>query len=183
MSELKLGQIITPNIVDRWIKNLGHLSVGTRINRISVLRQFCFSLSHFDPRPCLVHRSFLPQRTCLVPHICSRQEVRSIMNAAKQIAPIGSLRPAGISTLIGLLHSTGLRIGEALKLTLEDVDLRGQLLTIRETKFKKSRYAPLSPSTVHHLTGFLRQRSEAGFSLAPTAPVFVNPQGPAYGHP
>jgi len=183
MVELKPGQTITPNIVDRWIKDLEHLSVGTRINRISILRQFCFYLSHFDPRTCLVHRSFLPQRTRRVPHIYSRQEVRSVMNAAKQIGPVGSLRPAVIYTLIGLLNSTGLRIGEALKLTLADVDLRGQLLTIRETKFKKWRYVPLSPSTVHYLTGFLRQRSEAGFSTAPTAPVFVNPQGRAYGHP
>jgi integrase len=67
-----------------------------------------------------------------------------------------------------------------LKLTLADVDLKGQLLTIRETKFKKSRYVPLSLSTVHHLAGFLRQRKEAGFSTDPTAPMFVKPEGQAY---
>ena len=105
------------------------------------------------------------------------------MASARQIGPVGSLRPAVVSTLIGLLYTTGLRIGEALKLTLADINLRGQLLTIRETKFKKSRYVPLSPSMVHHLSVFLHQRKEAGFSAASTAPVFVNPNGRAYGQP
>jgi integrase len=57
------------------------------------------------------------------------------------------------------------------------------LLTIRETKFKKSRYVPLSPSAVHHLAAFLRRREEAGFSTVPSAPLFVNPKGRAYGQP
>lgn len=182
MGELKPGQTITPEIVERWIKNLEHLSVGTRINRISLLRQFCVYLSQFDPRTCLVHRSFLPCRTRPAPYIYSRQEVRSIIAAARQIGPDDSLRPAVVSTLIGLLVATGLRIGEALKLTLADIDLRRQVLTIRETKFNKSRYVPLSPSTVHHLSVFLRQRREAGFSSASATPVFVNPKGRACAH-
>jgi integrase/recombinase XerD len=183
MSELKPGETITPRIVEGWTKSMEHLSVGTRINRISLLRQFCFYLSHFDSRTCIVHPSFLPRRTQVAPYIYSRQEVCSIMAAAKQIGPAGSLRPAVISTLVGLLSATGLRIGEALKLTLTDVDLRRQVLTIRETKFKKSRYVPLSPSTARHLAVFLRQREKAGFSTASTAPVFVNPKGRAYGPP
>jgi len=183
MSELKPGQPITREIADRWFKGMEHLSVSTRINRMSVLRQFCSYLSHFDPRTCVIHRSFLPHRIRPAPYIYSQREVRSIMASARQIGPVGSLRPAVVSTLIGLLYATGLRIGEALKLTLADIDLRGRLLTIRETKFKKSRYVPLSPPTVHHLAIFLRHRKEAGFSTASTAPVFVNPEGRAYGHP
>jgi len=100
-------------------------------------------------------------------------EVCAIIEAAKQIGPAGSLRPAVTSTIIGLLYSTGLRIGEALKLTLADVDLQGRLLTIRKTKFMKSRYVPLSPSTVDHLTVFLRHRKHAGFPTTLTAPVFI----------
>ena len=103
------------------------------------------------------------------------------MAAAKQIGPPDSLRPAVISTIIGLLYTTGLRIGEALKLTLADLDFDRRLIVIRETKFKKSRYVMLSPSSVRHLTAFLRKRSRAGFSMEPNAPVFVNPMGRAYG--
>lgn len=181
--DLKPGQPITIELVERWFKNMEYLSVGTRINRISLLRQFCFYLGHFDPRTCIIHRSFLPRRTRPAPYIYSQQEVCSIMASARQIGPVGSLRPAVVSTLIGLLYTTGLRIGEALKLTLEDIDLRVKLITVRETKFRKSRYVPLSLPTVHHLARFLRYRKKAGFSTVPTAPVFVNPQGRTYGHP
>jgi integrase len=180
-SELKQGRPIMRELVERWFKDIEHLSVGTRINRISILRQFCSYMSHFDPRTYVIHRSFLPCRTRPAPYIYSPQEVCAIITAAKKTGPDGSLRPAVIATIIGLLYSTGLRIGEALKLTLADVDLHGELLTIRETKFNKSRYVPLSPSTVHHLTAFLRQREEAGFPTCPTAPVFINSAGHAYG--
>jgi integrase/recombinase XerD len=177
MSELKSGETITQKVVEGWIKNMEHLNISTRINRISILRQFCLYLNQFDSRTCLVHPSFLPRRTRPAPYIYSQQEVCSIMAAARQIGPDGGLRPAVISTLIGLLSSTGLRIGEALKLTLADVDLKRRLLTIRETKFKKTRYVPLSPSTTRHLTVFLRQRKKAGFSTASAAPVFVSSRG------
>ena len=182
MGELKPGQTITPQIVERWIKHMEYLSVNTRINRVSILRQFCSYLSHFDPRTCIIHRSILPaHRTRPAPYIYSRREVRSIMAEAKKIGPSGSIRPVVISTLIGLLNATGLRIGEALKLTLGDVNLKARLLTIRETKFKKTRYVPMSLSTAHHMAVYLRQRKKAGFSPAPPAPVFVNPKGSAYG--
>ncbi len=103
------------------------------------------------------------------------------MAAAHDIGPVGSLRPLVVATLIGLLYATGLRIGEALKLTLGDVDQRRRLLTIRETKFRKTRYVPLSPSTARHLAIYLRARKEKGFSTAGSARVFVNTTGHAYG--
>ncbi len=132
IAELKTGQPITREIVERWFKDAERLSPGTWINRISILRQFCTYLSHFDPRTCVVHRTFLPCRTRPAPYIYSQEEVRAIIAAAQKIGPEGSLRPAVIATLVGLLYCTGLRVGEALRLTLGDVDLKGQLLTIRK---------------------------------------------------
>jgi integrase/recombinase XerD len=181
MSELRPGQALTQQVAERWIDEFKHLSVGTRINRISILRQFCFYLSRFDKRTCLIHRSSLPRRIRPAPHIYTDREVRTIMNAAKQIGPPGSFRPSVISTLIGLLYSTGLRVGEALKLMLADIDLRRQLLVVRQTKFRKSRYVPLSEGTTRAMADFIRRRRAAGFSTSPNAPVFVNPKGRAYG--
>jgi len=106
---------------------------------------------------------------------------KQIMAAARKVGPRGSLRPEVISTLIGLLYATGLRIGEALNLTLADVNLKGSCLIIHRTKFDKSRYVPLSSSTVRQLNSFLYKRKKAGFSIKPTAPVFVNPNGQSYG--
>jgi len=179
--ELRPGETITREVAGRWIKSLESLSIGTRINRLSVLRQFCLYLAHFDPRTCIVHRSFLPHRTRPAPYIYTRAEVRQIMAAAKRKGPRGSLRPAVVATLVGLLYATGLRIGEAVRLTLADVDLQRCVLLIRETKFKKSRYVPLSSTTVKHLQAYLRQRRRAGVSTSADAPFFVNRRGKRFG--
>lgn len=178
---IKPGQTITRQVAQRWIDEMKHLSPGTRQNRISILRQFCLYLSHFDPRTCIVHRSFFPQRSLFVPHIYTRKEVRRIILEAKRIGPPGSIRPAVISTLIGLLYTTGLRIGEATGLTIGDVDLKRRVLHVRETKFKKSRYVPLSASAVDHLRTFLQKRRKAGFSMASTSPFFITRTGRRYG--
>jgi len=181
IGELKPGRPITAEIADRWFKSMEYLNTATRLNRMSLLRQFCIYLSQFDSRTCVIHQSFLPRRDRPAPYIYSQQEVCLILETAQKIGPDGSLRPNLISTVIGLLYSTGIRIGEALKLTLADVDIQGELLTIRETKFKKSRYVPLSPSTTQHLSEFLHQREAARFSTTPAAPVFISPSGRAYG--
>jgi integrase/recombinase XerD len=179
--ELQPGETITREVAERWIKNLESLSIGTRINRISVLRQFCLYLAYFDPRTCIVHRSFLPRRTRPAPYIYTRAEVRQIMVAARRMGPRGSLRPAVVATLVGLLYATGLRIGEAVRLTLADVDLQRRMLSIRETKFKKSRYVLLSSTTVKHLQAYLHQRRRAGMSTSADAPFFVNRRGKRFG--
>src|SRR5271166_2931666 len=136
---------------------------------MSILRQFCLYLSHFDPRTCIVHRSFLPHRTRPAPHIFTGNEVRRIMAASSRIGSTKSLRPLVFSTLVGLLYSTGLRIGEALKLTIGDVDLKRRLIHVREAKFKKSRYVPISQSAADHLAGYLHRRRKAGFPSGFTA--------------
>ena len=69
-----------------------------------------------------------------------------------------SLRPHTFATFFGLLACTGLRVSEALSLTRPDVDWRQGLLTIRQTKFRKSRLVPLHPSAADMLKGYARLR-------------------------
>lgn len=180
-TELRPGQAITRDVVDKWVAGMAHLAVGTRINRLSMMRQFCAYQGHFDPRTCMVHRIFFPDRTRVAPHIYSARDVRNIMAAAMELGPLRGLRPDAVATLIGLLYATGLRIGEALNLTLADVDLRRRLLTVRETKFNKSRHVPVSSPTARHLRAFLLKRKRKGFSQDPDARVFVTRTGRAYG--
>ena len=68
------------------------------------------------------------------------------------------LRAATFETLVGLLAVTGLRIGEALRLDRDDVDLTGDVLTIRLSKFGKSREVPVHTSTVDALARYSRER-------------------------
>ena len=70
----------------------------------------------------------------------------------------GRLRQATYRTLIGLLAVTGMRVGEAIRLDRDDVDLAHGVLTVRDTKFGKSRELPVHPSTVKALRDYARER-------------------------
>lgn len=183
MGELKPGNTLTREVAERWFKSMEYLAPGTRVNRMSVLRQFCFYLSHFDPRTCIVHGRYVPRRNRPMPHIYTRQEICRIMAADKWVRSRDPLRPVVFSTIVGLLYATGLRVGEATKLNLADVDLKRRLVLIRETKFKKTRWVPLTPSVAEQLAVYLRKRRGAGFSQEPTAPFFPSAVGGRYHTP
>jgi integrase/recombinase XerD len=86
------------------------------------------------------------------------------------------LRAARHQTLIGLLAVTGMRVGEAIRLDDRDVDLRHGVLTVRETKFGKSRELPLHRSTVGALREYLRLRDSYQPTRASDA-VLISPAG------
>lgn len=71
---------------------------------------------------------------------------------------MGGLRRTTYATLLGLLIVTGMRVSEVLALGLKDVDLHEGLLTIRKTKFGKTRLVPLHPSARRALQQYARQR-------------------------
>ena len=80
------------------------------------------------------------------------------MAEAGRLRSSTGLRPLTYTTLIGLLASTGLRPGEALALDKSDVDLENGILSIRQTKFGKSRFVPLDSSTRAALQRYAEQR-------------------------
>jgi integrase/recombinase XerD len=94
------------------------------------------------------------------PFLLSAGHIQALIRAAQEVGPQGALRPHTLSTLIGLLASTGLRVGEAIRLTLADVELERvpPFLHIRETKFHKSRLVPLHASTADQLRHYLAMR-------------------------
>ena len=79
-------------------------------------------------------------------------------------------------TLFGLLAAVGLRISEALKLRVGDVDLDDATITVRETKFHKSRCLPIHASVVRALTEYRRMRDRHS-DADPGAPFFVSRMG------
>lgn len=95
------------------------------------------------------------------PYIYSRAEIRRLVDAAGKLAPqsVFPMRPMVYSMLFGLIAATGLRVHEALSLRLSDVHAGG-ILHIRETKFGKSRYVPLHPTTVAVLERYLDKRRQ-----------------------
>ena len=88
----------------------------------------------------------------------SQADIIALLAAARSLAPIEGLRPRTYTTLIALLACTGLRINEALGLGVDDVDLDGGVLTIRQTKFRKSRLVPLHATALAPLRDYAADR-------------------------
>jgi integrase len=127
--------------------------------RLSVVRAFARHLHAIDPAHEVPPTGLLPARSHrAVPYLYSDEEIGALLAAARQLR--SPLRAATFETLVGLLAVTGLRIGEALRLDRDDVDLRGGALRIRQSKFDKSREVPLHASTVAALSSYARRRDE-----------------------
>lgn len=93
------------------------------------------------------------------------------MAAAKALSPGNRLPGLSYSCLFGLLSVSGLRVGEALALTRDDVDLAHGVLTVRAAKFGKSRLVPLHPSTQRVLKDYARRRD--ALIGEPRSPYFL----------
>ena len=127
--------------------------------RLSVVRAFARHLHAIDPVHQVPPTGLLPAKTHrATPYLYSDANIAALMAAARQLR--SPLRAATFETLVGLLAVTGLRIGEALRLDRDDVELTFGVLRIRQTKFGKSREVPLHPSTVEALAAYALRRDE-----------------------
>jgi site-specific recombinase XerD len=112
-----------------------------------------------------------------VPYIYSRDELRRLLDAATVCEnPRSKLQPHTCRMLILLLYGAGLRISEALALTLADVDLADAILTIRESKFYKTRLVSIGPDLTGAVAAYAARRS-TDYSADPEAPFFVSRTG------
>jgi integrase/recombinase XerD len=127
--------------------------------RLSVVRAFARHLHAIDPVHEVPPAGLLPARSPrAVPYLYSDADIAALMAAARELR--SPLRAVTFETLVGLLAVSGLRIGEALRLDRDDVDLNDGLLHVRQTKFGKSRDVPLHSSTVNALVTYARRRDE-----------------------
>jgi integrase/recombinase XerD len=145
--------------------------------RLNVARRFLSHLSATFAEAEVPPKGLLPQPPRPNPFLFGAGQIQDLMEAASHLGPEGSLRPHTISTLFGLLTSTGLRPSEALKLAVADVDLRrAPQLHIRETKFHKSRLVPLHGTTAARLTEYAERRHRLEYDGLTDA-FFVSEQG------
>ena len=175
-------QIITTANAFAWASSPTGASTNWWAARLSVVRAFARHLHVIDPTHEVPPARLLPARTHrAVPYLYSDAEIAALMAAARQFR--SPLRADTFETLVGLLAVTGLRIGEALRLDRDDVDLAEGVLRIRQTKFGKSRDVPLHATTVDALAtyacrrdAFCRDRRDNAFfvSTAGTRLLYCN---------
>ena len=107
-------------------------------------------------------------------------EIIGLLAAARCLGPPPGLRGATYERLFGLIASTGLRVSEAVHLLDADVDLKLGVLTVRQTKFAKSRQVPLHPSTVEALKQYRQQRN-GQVVVTEETPFFISTRGKRRG--
>jgi integrase/recombinase XerD len=143
--------------------------------RMTAVRGFATYLRTVDPAAEVPPAGLLPWKPCrATPYLYSDADVAALIAAAAKLR--FPLRTATYQTLIGLLAVTGMRVGEVIRLDRPDADLDGGVLTVRESKFGKSRLVPLHPTTTAALRGYLRLRDQ----LHPhpsTAAMFISSAG------
>jgi integrase len=126
-----------------------------------------------DPRPQQQVR-----RQWRQPYIYSPEEIRCLLDIARAYpSPHAPLRPITLYTMLVLAYCAGLRLGEISRLDLADVDPQAGTITIRETKFFKSRILPLSDSALSALREYLEARCKVKTPQNPDSGLFWHDQG------
>jgi integrase/recombinase XerD len=155
-----------------------------QVQRLTVARHFLIYLKAFLPETEIPAPGLLAEERRPRPYLYSAEEIVRMQQATRTLWEPGSLKQITFETLIGLLACTGLRIGEALRLTLGDshLDSDPPHLEIRDTKFGKSRFVPVHSSAAQHLRRYLNERRnivgdkpEALFLPRPKKPLQYSP--------
>jgi integrase len=148
-----------------------------RAIRHAVLRRFCEYLAVYDTRTEPLDPRTLPRsRAIPPPRILTDEELGSLILACSRVSPRTPQRGMTLTMLVGLLASTGLRSGEALRLDRTDVDLVDGVLHIRKTKFRKDRLVPVHVTTLAALRRYARLRDMA-FPAPKDSAFFLSSRG------
>lgn len=156
----RFGRMDLAQVEPTAVKEFLTGSTGFRHRHYRVLRGFYrFAINRgfaaITPLPTRVD----PERSSFVPYIYSTEELRKLLVATNVLRrPQTHIQHETFRTLLLLLYGTGLRISEASGLTLADVDLTSSVITVRETKFYKSRLVPVGPRLGGVLEEYARKR-------------------------
>jgi integrase len=170
---------------DLWCSSFQHLSNTTRRTRQLIVRKFCLYRQRAEPEcfvPCpLYFARWSPHRS---PVIITPEQIARMCVAVDCLEPKprSPLLPMVMRLAIVILYTAGLRRGELVRLTLDDVEPRTGLLRIRESKFHKSRMVPLSSDAGDELRAYLRHRLAPPFDTSGHTPLLCNGKGAGHAY-
>lgn len=157
--EEKAAPYITTELAMEWAMQPKDHQPSDWAQRLGYVRVFARHWHATDPRTEVPANGLLPFRPQRArPYLYSEQEIQELLAAALQLSSGQGLRPWTYYCLFGLLAVGGLRISEALKMERSDVDLGEGILTIRQTKFGKTRLVPLHPTTQEVMADYAQRR-------------------------
>ncbi|MES9903569.1 MAG: tyrosine-type recombinase/integrase [Sedimenticola sp.] len=172
---------ITATLALAWAQQPANVQPAHWAKRLSFVRGFARYRSASDPRTQIPSPRLLPfQPKRARPYLYSDEEINSLLCAALNMSHrynSCALLPWVYYCLFGLLSVTGLRIGEAQNLKVQDVDLETAVLTIRNAKFGKTRLIPLHSSTSKVLEDYITRRQQHWSGRAVSPYLFVSSWG------
>lgn len=169
------GQHITTELAVAWARLPVEAHPHRWRQRLGIVRGFARYLATIDPDSEVPSEDLLPAgRARVAPYIYSTAEIAALIEAAQALSP--PLLGASVATVIGLMASSGLRLGEALGLDCADVNLEDGALHVRSAKKSKQREVPLHHTTTDALRRYRRVRDR--LSPHPSTPAFfLAPRG------
>ena len=172
---------ITQALALAWAQQPADAQPSHWAKRLSFVRGFARYRSSSDPRTQIPPPGLLPfQPKRARPYLYSDEEIENLLRAALNMPhryERGALSPWVYYCLFGLLSVSGLRIGEACNLELQDVDLEAAVLTIRNAKFGKTRLVPLHASTCKVLADYIERRQRHWAGRPVSSYLFVSSWG------
>jgi len=148
---------VTSELAIAWARLPERAQPSHWTQRLAVARGFARYLQTIDPATEVPPPGVFPARRHRpAPYLWSQSDISRLLEAARGLRP--RLRAATHEALFGLLGASGMRIGEAIGLLRDDVDLEAGVITIRETKFDRSRLVPLHPSVTEALSRYVAER-------------------------
>lgn len=148
--------------------------------RLTAVRPFAAWLNACGCDVPAIPHGWLPTTTTRrAPFIYSQADVDHLVAACPLFFPHPRVA-ATMSTIIGLMAATGLRIGEVVRLNVTDLDVAENLLQVHATKTPLDRLVPLDPSTTTALLDYLTLAERLATNPSPTGPIFVNNQGQGF---
>ena len=157
--ELQRAPHITTELALQWATRSQGVQPCRHAQLLDKVRQFARHAHAADPRHEVPPPGLLPARPRrAVPYIYSDLEVDELIRRARALPGTSGLRPRTYATLLALLAVTRMRATEPLRLDRSDVDLEQRVLTVRKSKFGKSRHVPVHPSTNQALADYAALR-------------------------
>ena len=161
MNDIDIIQV-DPKSVQDYLRGTGPITTfwHRKFEALNGFYRFTLSRGYV---PCSPLPTIIPKRpTSFQPYIYTRDEFRrlieltDILDSNKRFI----VQAAAFRALLFMLYGTGLRIGEALSLSMADVELPKCLLTIRNTKFFKTRWVPIGPQLTAELVFYEKKRRQ-----------------------
>jgi integrase len=169
--EKKGASYITTDLALQWATQPQNVLPSHWARRLTMVRIFAQFRSAEDRRTEVPPQGLLLYRyRRKTPYIYDDDEISRLLKAASLLQSATALRASTYTTFFGLLASTGMRISEPIALDCKDVDLTQAIVTVRWTKFGKTRLIPIHPSTVDKLAEYNRLRSS----------IFIRPKSPSF---